>query len=173
MLGEQLYPYSFHGSSFPRIVMLPNVCPAPGRMQREPVRWRERRPMCFLQSFRRMSRADLRAFFCRMLAEVGLAPEARYREQPGGVRRVDQVALRRLALDLQDCPFFFFCTGLDRHVENLRSVSSSCLGHLATRSANVYIVFPLKESIRELRASSSSTLSTHTADCAEQIDSIF
>ena len=108
MLGEQLYPYSFHGSSFPRIVMLPNVCPAPGRMQREPVRWRERRPMCFLQSFRRMSRADLRAFFCRMFAEVGLAPEARYREQPGGVRRVDQVALRRLALDLQDCPFFFF-----------------------------------------------------------------
>ena len=108
MLGEQLYPYSFHGSSFPRIVMLPNVCPAPGRMQREPVRWRERRPMCFLQSFRRMSRADLQAFFCRMLAEVGLAPEARYREQPGGVRRVDQVALRRLALDLQDCPFFFF-----------------------------------------------------------------
>ena len=108
MLGEQLYPYSFHGSSFPRIVMLPNVCPAPGRMQREPVRWRERRPMCFLQSFRRMSRADLRAFFCRMLAEVGLAPEARYREQPGGVRRVDQVALRRLALDLQDCPVFFF-----------------------------------------------------------------
>ena len=58
-----------------------------------------------------------RLLFCRipavsrnvrvgLLTEVGLAPQARPREQPGRLRRVAQVSLRRLAPDLQACLLF-------------------------------------------------------------------
>ena len=73
-----------------------------------------------------------RLFFCRiptvsrkvrvgLLTEVGLAPQARPREQPGRLRRVAQVSLRRLAPDLQAC-LLFSPTGLKRTVEDLRAV---------------------------------------------------
>ena len=81
---------------------------------------------------RRTSVAVLTTFFCRipavwrkvrvgLLAEVGLAPQARPREQPGRLRRVAQVSLRRLAPALQAC-LLFSPTGLKRTVENLGDV---------------------------------------------------
>ena len=73
-----------------------------------------------------------RLLFCRipavsrnvrvgLLTEVGLAPQARPREQPGRLRRVAQVSLRRLAPDLQAC-LLFSPTGLKRTAENLGDV---------------------------------------------------
>ena len=56
-----------------------------------------------------------------LLTEVGLAPQARPGEQPGRLRRVAQVSLRRLAPALQAC-LLFSPTGLKRTVENLGDV---------------------------------------------------
>ena len=71
----------------------------------------------YIHRSRRTSVAVLTTFFCRiptvsrkvrvgLLTEVGLAPQARPREQPGRLRRVAQVSLRRLAPDLQACLLF-------------------------------------------------------------------
>ena len=87
----------------------------------------------YIHRSRRTSVAVLTTFFCRiptvsrkvrvgLLTEVGLAPQARPREQPGRLRRVAQVSLRRLAPDLQAC-LLFSPTGLKRTAENLRDVT--------------------------------------------------
>ena len=100
----------------------------------------------YIHRSRRTSVAVLTTFFCRipavwrkvrvgLLTEVGLAPQARPREQPGRLRRVAQVSLRRLAPDLQAC-LLFSPTGLKRTVENLRDV------FLALHMFSASVIFP-------------------------------